>query len=96
MTHVNLYQIAETCQLAVGRLEWLQEKAKEETDLPENPYYSVDPAPPARVGNVDELKADLLNEDLSLFARYRAMFTLRNMGSTPAVLALAEGKWLSS
>jgi len=86
-----LVEVAETCQLAVGRLEWLQEKAKEETDLLANPYYSVDPAPPARVGNVEELKAELLNDDLPLFQRYRAMFTLRNMGSTPAVLALAEG-----
>ena len=63
----------------------------DEDDLPANPYKSVDPAPPARVTVVKDLEATLLDENLPLFQRYRAMFTLRNMSTTEAVLALAEG-----
>lgn len=33
----------------------------------------------------------LLNQDLSLFERYRAMFTLRDMNSDESALALVEG-----
>lgn len=37
------------------------------------------------------LKSKLLDTSLSLFERYRAMFTLRNIGTEDAVLALADG-----
>lgn len=84
-------EIAETCQLAMGRLEWLSQKSKSEKDLPSNPYSSVDPTPPAELADIADLKATLLDENQTLFKRYRAMFTLRNISSKPAVLALAEG-----
>ena len=71
---------------------WLKEQSEKDKDLPNNPYLSVDPTPPAKLSNIDDLKSTLLNEDLSLFDRYRAMFTLRNIGEEAAVLALAEGK----
>ncbi|RUS84745.1 hypothetical protein EGW08_007487 [Elysia chlorotica] len=64
--------------------------------LPANPYKSVDPAPPARVAAVKDLEATLLDENLPLFQRYRAMFTLRNLSTTESVLALAEGLKCSS
>lgn len=106
-------EVAETCELALGRLNWLKEQSKnlssksndaadnsntreEDVDLPDNPYKSVDPTPPARVAAVEELKATLMDENLPLFERYRAMFTLRNMSTTEAVLALAEGLKCSS
>ncbi len=86
-------EVAETCQLALRRLEWLERQSqKAEKDLSENPYYSVDPAPPDAAKNVSELKKKLLNEDESLFERYRAMFGLRNIGSDEAVLALCDGE----
>jgi len=84
-------EIAETCQLAVGLLHWKKDESSQEKDLPSNPYLSVDPAPPAQKTDVNDLKARLLDEGIDLFQRYRAMFTLRNLGTTPAVLALAEG-----
>lgn len=87
----NIPEIAETCQLAVGLLQWKTDESSQEKDLPSNPYLSVDPAPPAQKTDVNDLKARLLDEGLDLFQRYRAMFTLRNLGTTPAVLALAEG-----
>lgn len=87
-------QVAETCQLAVRRLEWLMnggaENSAESTDS--NPYCSVDPAPPAQRMSVPELRKELLDEQLPLFERYRAMFALRNLGTEEAVLALGDGE----
>jgi len=37
------------------------------------------------------LRETLLDESVSLFERYRAMFALRNKGDKDSVLALAEG-----
>lgn len=81
-------EVAETCQLAVRRLEWLQEHGEE---LGSSPYRSVDPAPPAEETDVATLRAVLLDESRPLFDRYRAMFALRNLGGRDAVLALADG-----
>lgn len=87
-------QVAETCQLAVRRLEWLQEHGEEPGS---SPYHSVDPAPPAEETDVAALHAVLLDESRPLFDRYRAMFALRNLGGRDAVLALADGKgWLGA
>lgn len=85
-------EVAETCQLAVERIAWLQnQQSQEEGGLLPNPYSSVDPAPPARHVEVETLRSNLLDESLPLFQRYRAMFTLRNLGTKEAVLALADG-----
>ncbi|XP_057254372.1 deoxyhypusine hydroxylase [Pezoporus wallicus] len=81
-------EVAETCQLAVRRLEWLQENKQ---NLGSSPYLSVDPAPPAEETNVTKLRETLLDESQPLFDRYRAMFALRNVGGRAAVLALADG-----
>ncbi|NXO02458.1 DOHH hydroxylase, partial [Rhinopomastus cyanomelas] len=81
-------EVAETCQLAVRRLQWLQENKQE---LGTSPYLSVDPAPPAEETDVVKLRETLLDESCSLFDRYRAMFALRNLGGRAAVLALADG-----
>ena len=56
---------------------------------------SVDPAPPAENCDVQRLKEDLMNEDLPLFLRYRAMFSLRNLNTDPAVDALGPGELLT-
>lgn len=90
-----ILQVAETCQLAVRRLEWLQSGGEtQEVDgaTDKNPYCSVDPAPPAARKSVSELRTILLDESLQLFERYRAMFALRNLGSEEAVLALGDGR----
>ncbi|NXE84426.1 DOHH hydroxylase, partial [Cochlearius cochlearius] len=81
-------EVAETCQLAVRRLEWLQENKQEPCA---SPYLSVDPAPPAEETDVTKLRETLLDESRALFDRYRAMFALRNLGGQAAVLALADG-----
>uniref|UniRef100_A0A8C9A469 Deoxyhypusine hydroxylase n=1 Tax=Prolemur simus TaxID=1328070 RepID=A0A8C9A469_PROSS len=80
--------VAETCQLAVQRLEWLRQHCGEPVT---GSYLSVDPAPPAEERDVGRLRAVLLDESQPLFERYRAMFALRNAGGQEAALALAEG-----
>ncbi|XP_054452816.1 deoxyhypusine hydroxylase [Anoplopoma fimbria] len=92
-------EVAETCQLAVRRLEWLQTREEKQLDdgsSDENPYCSVDPAPPAVRKSVSELRSILLDESLPLFERYRAMFALRNLGDEMAALALGDGLQCSS
>jgi deoxyhypusine monooxygenase len=65
-------------------------------------YTSVDPAPAtssllagksgsATASSVEELRLKILDTQLPLFERYRAMFALRNIGSPSAVDALAAG-----
>ncbi|XP_071066122.1 deoxyhypusine hydroxylase isoform X1 [Dasypus novemcinctus] len=81
-------EVAETCQLAIRRLEWLQQHGGEPVA---GPYLSVDPAPPAEERDVRRLREALLDEARPLFDRYRAMFALRNAGGEEAALALAEG-----
>jgi len=86
-------EVSETCELALGRLEWLEEQSKQTTEekLSKNPYDSVDPAPPCSISQVADLRTKLLDESQSLFERYRAMFALRNNGSDQAILALCDG-----
>ncbi|XP_041358265.1 deoxyhypusine hydroxylase-like [Gigantopelta aegis] len=83
-------EVAETCQLAVKRIEWLNNPEKESC-LSQNPYKSVDPAPASVDMGVLQLKALLLDESQPLFERYRAMFSLRNTATSESVQALAEG-----
>lgn len=86
-------EVAETCQLALARLEWLEkQKTNESKGLSANPYYSVDPAPPHLNRDVDFLRRKLVDESESMFERYRAMFQLRNDGSDQAILALCDGR----
>ncbi|XP_061834618.1 deoxyhypusine hydroxylase [Nerophis lumbriciformis] len=98
-TRDPVVEVAETCQLAVRRVEWLQsggEKQLQDGRTDQNPYRSVDPAPPAPRRSAPELRGALLDESLPLFERYRAMFALRNLGSEEAVLALGDGLQCSS
>lgn len=84
-------EVSETCELALGRLQWLEYQKNANEKLSENPYYSVDPAPPDSNKSVEFLKNKLLDESQSMFERYRAMFQLRNDGSDEAILALCAG-----
>ncbi|KAJ8937091.1 hypothetical protein NQ314_012034 [Rhamnusium bicolor] len=82
-------EVAETCELALERIKWLQNPDNLET-LSQNPYNSVDPAPPIKSKSVEELKIILLDEKATLFRRYRAMFSLRNLGTKQAIEALGS------
>jgi len=82
-------EVAETCKLAIARIEWA--KQSESSHLGKNPYNSVDPAPASSETDVAKLREVLLNEDLDMFERYRAMFSLRNNGNPESVKVLGEG-----
>jgi deoxyhypusine monooxygenase len=58
--------------VALGRLEWLdKQKYEKHEQLSQNPYYSVDPAPPAAIKDIEYLREKLLDESESMFERYR-------------------------
>lgn len=88
-------EVAETCQLALCRLQWLK-SSDQQTALQKSPYMSVDPAPPADITDVEKLKEILLDESIPLFERYRAMFSLRNIRTPDSILALSEGKYIGA
>lgn len=81
-------EIRETCQIAVDLIKW---RATGES-VSKSSYLSVDPAPPLQEQtSVVTLRDDLIDTSKSLFLRYRVMFTLRDMNSDEAALALVAG-----
>ncbi|KAL0961329.1 hypothetical protein HGRIS_006286 [Hohenbuehelia grisea] len=79
-------------------------RASKPEDVEPVVYTSVDPAPAtsgllkgkpqptdASPESISTLRANLLDTQLPLFERYRAMFALRNIGTPAAVDALADG-----
>ena len=96
-------EISETCQIAVDLINWkiqheLREAAKgNQSEEQRSLYLSFDPAPPLEEKmSVADLKKNLLDTSLSLFHRYRAMFSLRDANSDDAALALVCGFYDSS
>eukprot|EP00123_Amoebidium_parasiticum_P019554 comp26756_c0_seq1/m.47116 comp26756_c0_seq1/g.47116 ORF comp26756_c0_seq1/g.47116 comp26756_c0_seq1/m.47116 type:complete len:309 (-) comp26756_c0_seq1:544-1470(-) len=90
--HVNdpCVEVAETCTIGLKRLEWLHNPERKEEWI-QGPYYSVDPAPPSTDKDIEILRAKLMDTNLNLFERYRALFALRNIGNSESVLAITEG-----
>ncbi|KAG2432974.1 hypothetical protein HXX76_008702 [Chlamydomonas incerta] len=83
----GVLEVAETCQLALQRIEWL--RAHPEAGDEESPYYSVDPTPALPTSTpTEELRQVLLDENKRMFDRYSALFALRNKGGDEAVAAL--------
>ena len=83
-------QVAETCQLALARIDAVCGGAAAPADN-ESPYLSVDPTPAAPASTpLPALRAALLDEAAPLPGRYAAMFALRNRGGADAVAALAQ------
>jgi len=92
-TH-EIQEIAETCQLAVGRIKWListQNGTNAASD-----FHSVDPTPAMADAEEKDLEKILLDENESLYVRYKAMFALRNKGGEQSVLSLSKGLTSSS
>ncbi|KAI9510585.1 deoxyhypusine hydroxylase [Russula earlei] len=98
--------VRETCEIALAKIEWDRSEEGQRhhahTTTEPQTYTSVDPAPPTSGllagrpttvtdSSVEELRSKLLDTQLPLFERYRAMFALRNIGSPAAVDALAAG-----
>lgn len=86
-------EVAETCEIALERVKWLlsqqQNQSKDIKD--DNPYASVDPSPPTQIKDVSQLTAILLDENETLYKRYQAMFSLRNLQTVDGINALGKG-----
>lgn len=85
--------VSQTCELAIGRIEWENSDTCKLEKLEQSAFTSIDPAPPLSSENseIPKLKELLNNQNESLFKRYRAMFRLRDIGTDEAVLALTSG-----
>lgn len=92
-TH-EIQEIAETCQLAVGRIKWILSTKNGTHTAGE--YNSVDPTPPMKDVNEKDMEKILLDENENLYVRYKAMFGLRNKGGEESVLSLSKGLHSSS
>lgn len=100
--HDEAEVVRETCEIAVGRIEWAISGKRKTERLRDSDFASIDPAPPlaqnAHRYSIPEMQEKLLDNRLPLFERYRAMFALRDLASPPdlptavlAVHALASG-----
>ncbi|KAK4051285.1 Nuclear import receptor [Microbotryomycetes sp. JL221] len=100
LNHDNV-SIRETAEIAIAKIEW--DNSDKPKQMEPNAFNTIDPAPASSnhspltastnqsTMSIQELQNTLMNKQLPLFERYRAMFALRNNGSTEAVLALATG-----
>jgi len=84
-------EIAETCQIAVDLIKYRHEQ-NEGKQEEQGAFLSVDPAPGfSETKSVGELTAVLLDAEQSLFIRYRAMFSLRDLNTDESALAICKG-----
>ncbi|KAI9917232.1 hypothetical protein PsorP6_012999 [Peronosclerospora sorghi] len=87
-------EVSDTCKLAANLVKYKLAKAKRELlegDVDRNPYLSEDPALAAEKNvSTAQLREILLDQNGDMFARYRAMFSLRNRNAEEAALALVE------
>ena len=84
-------EISETCKIAVDLIKWRKTKGNSE-NVDKGLYLSIDPAPPlSQDVSIDELVKIMMDKSASLFQRYRAMFSLRNLNSDDSALALLSG-----
>uniref|UniRef100_A0A914CVY3 Deoxyhypusine hydroxylase n=1 Tax=Acrobeloides nanus TaxID=290746 RepID=A0A914CVY3_9BILA len=87
----SMAEVAETCQLALRRIQWLQNNEENANTLISGSYDSVDPTPATSSSNIEELSKILVDATKPLWDRYRAMFTLRNINTDESIKALAQG-----
>ncbi|XP_054161266.1 deoxyhypusine hydroxylase-like [Oppia nitens] len=88
--------VAETCQLAISRIEHLLDSTNELVGGDSIAFKSVDPVPHLKRdndenNNVQRLESMLTDSGNDLFTRYRAMFALRNLNTDESAVALANG-----
>lgn len=80
--------MAETCQLALKRIEWVNSGNSGEKDTF---FGSVDPTPASDEKNLASLRKQLLSDSTNLYERYRALFALRNINSPEAIQTICDG-----
>ncbi|CAL0310318.1 unnamed protein product [Lupinus luteus] len=86
-------EVRETCELALQRIRHFKHAAiSHQLSAPDaSPFKSVDPAAPATSSlSVHQLRKLLLDEEKGMYARYAALFALRNDGGKEAVAAIID------
>lgn len=83
--------VAETCQLALRRIEWVASGNCGEKDTF---FGSVDPAPASDEKNLTRLRQQLLSDSTDLYDRYKALFALRNINSPEAIQVICDGNFV--
>lgn len=84
-------EVAQTCQLALQRIEYHRSADKKVEGEEPARYLNVDPTPPAPASTpTEQLIECFLDENARIFDRYRAMFALRNRGGPEALDALTR------
>lgn len=85
--------VAQTCELAIARIEWESSEVSKEELLQKSAFASIDPAPPTagKESNIEKLQRTLNDQTVPLFERYRTMFRLRDIATPAAIDALASG-----
>lgn len=79
--------VAETCQIGAD----LVRRGRADTETGTSPFGSLDPAPADSEDDLQRLEEAYLDEGLSLFRRYMALFKLRNIGTDEAVAVIGKG-----
>lgn len=91
--------VVETCELAQDLIKWNKATNMGKTegiDLQKLKFRTNDPAPPfnyqqnPQLADIDYLTQFMLDSKNSLFDRYRAMFTLRELNTVPACEAICK------
>ena len=90
-------EVADTCRLAVARIEYFSSEEGKAEELSANPYNSTDPAPPfpAKETSVAALKGIMLDSGESLFRRYRYGMKERLFCEIP-IVPWEKNKFLNS
>lgn len=101
-------EVKETCEIAVDKIRWdwgTGKQQQKDKDSATSQFTSEDPAPPLAQeasnpatakavtdADIETLRKTLVDPELPLFTRYRAMFSLRNLSPThpAAIYALAS------
>ena len=81
-------EVADTCSLALSKLDWIKTDEAIGFDFKDNPYKTNDPAPRMMKGTMKDWVQWINDESLSLFDKYRVMYSLRQDGGDEAVDAL--------
>ncbi|GMH63794.1 hypothetical protein TL16_g03802, partial [Triparma laevis f. inornata] len=99
-TPSNPIEVRETCSIALNFISWkTTPTSQDESTAPIacacmlSSYDSEDPAPPHpshQNMNCEEIGCILRDENVELFERYRAMFSLRNKGGARAAVELGK------
>ena len=92
-------EVVDTAKISIDKIKYtINYRANafklsmQQSTVPLSKYSSVDPAPPYNdITDIQKLQQILCNRECTLFERYRAMFTLRNIGTEQAVNALVAG-----